>query len=304
MRVLLIRNPGAGSASRAGDLAALVREQGHEVREQSLADDGWERALDAPLDLVAVAGGDGTVGRVAKRLVGRGVPIAPLPAGTANNISRALGLTGRPYEELVHGWAEARRVKLDVGEVVGPWGKRYVVEGVGAGLFARAVPYVDASETMASIPRTDAKVVYALQMLKERVQTCAPVRVEATLDGEDVSGEYVMFEALLMPYVGPNLFLALDSKPGDGRFEVVMVGDADRPRLEQYLGSWQEEKPRVPVLPSRHGRRLHMQWRGYPLHIDDEIWPEEGEVVPPGVISLNLSGIAVDFLVTDPRTRR
>jgi len=60
MRVLLIRNPGAGGDEQAGDLAALVRAQGHEVHEQSLEDEGWARALDTPVDLVAVAGGDGT----------------------------------------------------------------------------------------------------------------------------------------------------------------------------------------------------------------------------------------------------
>src|SRR5688572_9099629 len=304
MRVLLIRNPSAGSAKRAGDLAALVRAQGHEVREQSLKEKGWERVLEAPCDLVAVAGGDGTLGEVAKKLAGRGVPIAPLPAGTANNISRALGLTGRPYEELVAGWGEARRVSLDIGELDGACGRRHVVEGLGAGLFARAIPAVKSDQTMANTARADAKVAYALQMLKERIETSAPVKVEATLDDEDVSGEYVMFEALLLPYVGPNLFLAPESQPGDGRFELVMVGEEDRARMLQYLASWQEEKPRVPLLNSRQGRQLQLRWGGYPIHFDGEIWPAEGERAAPGLISLKLSGIHVQFLVTDSKKKR
>ena len=49
-------------------------------------------------------GGDGTVGRVTRRMVGRGVPITVLPSGTANNIARSLGLIERPFEELIRGW--------------------------------------------------------------------------------------------------------------------------------------------------------------------------------------------------------
>ena len=83
-----------------------------------------------------MAGGDGTVAGVTRRMVGRGVPVAILPSGTANNIARSLGLLKRPFEELVRGWRDARRVKLDVGIAYGPWGQRYFVEGLGAGLFA------------------------------------------------------------------------------------------------------------------------------------------------------------------------
>ena len=92
--------------------------------------------LDKRAGLVVVAGGDGTVARVARRMVGRGVPVAILPAGTANNIARSLGLLKQPFEELVRGWRDARRVQLDVGIAAGPWGERYFVEGLGAGLFA------------------------------------------------------------------------------------------------------------------------------------------------------------------------
>ena len=49
------------------------------------------------LDLVAVAGGDGTVGEVAEALLGTDVPIAILPTGTANVVAREYGI-GRTVE--------------------------------------------------------------------------------------------------------------------------------------------------------------------------------------------------------------
>jgi diacylglycerol kinase family enzyme len=111
LRVTLIHNPGAGrkGVNDPQRLVAMLRAAGHQTRYQSCDDVRWHDALNQPADLIAVAGGDGTIGRVAKRMAGRGVPVGPLPSGTANNISRSLGLIDRPFEELIRGWPQARR---------------------------------------------------------------------------------------------------------------------------------------------------------------------------------------------------
>jgi diacylglycerol kinase family enzyme len=268
------------------------------VTYQSCKDDGWAEALDAPVDLVAVAGGDGTVARVLKKMVGRGVPLAPLPAGTANNISTTLGIVGRPLEELVRGWEGARRVKLDVGIAEGPWGRRYFAEGVGIGLFAHTVPLVDSDPKLKKMKTPADKVSFALQKIKERLEHIAPTPLKATLDGKDVSGDYLMFEALNIPYVGPYLFLAPDSQQGDGQFDLVMVTEAERARMLENLAHWQEKKPRLAVLPSHQGKHLRIQWAGVRVHIDDEFWPEEGEAPKrsSGVIEIRMQEAAVEVL--------
>src|SRR5688572_16963626 len=94
VRVTLIHNPGAGEDDQPSgtELQALIRKAGHDVRYQSADEKTWMSVLEEPADVIAVAGGDGTVGGIAKKLVGRRVPIAPLPLGTANNISKTLGL--------------------------------------------------------------------------------------------------------------------------------------------------------------------------------------------------------------------
>jgi len=300
VRVTLIHNPGAGKHDKEDleRLLCILREAQHEVRYQSARDDNWAKALEEPVDLVAVAGGDGTVSRVAKRMAGKGVPLAPLPAGTANNISSTLGLAGRPLEELVRGWNNPRRMKLDVGVAHGPWGRRYFVEGVGIGLFAHTVPLADSSRELEEIKRPEDKVVFALQKLRNRLEHSPAVSLEATLDGKDVSGDYVMFEALNIPYVGPNLFLAPDSKQGDGQFDLVMVTEAERERLSQYLLHWQENKARLAVLPSRQGRELRIEWTGFRVHLDDEFWPEEkaDEKNGSAAIEIRIENEAVDVL--------
>jgi diacylglycerol kinase family enzyme len=300
VRVTLIHNPGAGSQA-GGDaprLVKLIEAAGHAVRYQSAKDEDWKDALRKPADLVVVAGGDGTVARVTRRMVGRGVPVALLPSGTANNIARTLGLVGRPFEELVRGWQDARRVKLDVGIAEGPWGERYFVEGVGAGLFA----------SLLSRPKRRKKnstnvVEGALRRLKEAAARCEPVELVAALDGKDISGRYLLLEAVNLRYVGPNLFLAPDSQPGDGELDVVLVTEAERARLLEYLEKWQQNRERLAVLPTRRGRRLQIEWNGFELHIDDQLRPKKN-VEPEeiaGLVEARMDGTAVEFLAPDPK---
>lgn len=306
MRVTLIHNPGAGdSGTPAGEaLKRAIGDAGHELEYLSCKMDGWEAKLDQPADLIAVAGGDGTVGAVARHLAGREVPLTVLPMGTANNIARSLGLADTPVEELIAGWARGRRAKVDIGTATGPWGRSSFVEGAGAGLFAWTMPQADASRTLASLDRADDKIVYALGLLKEKLRRCPAMRIEATLDGRDVSGTYVLFEAMNMRYIGPNLYLAPDSDPGDARLDVVTVPEGERERFFDYLSSWQDGRMREPRLPTFRGRRLQMHWGGFEVHLDDRIWPAEGETPAraAATIGLGFGGETVAFLL--PATLR
>jgi diacylglycerol kinase (ATP) len=299
VRVTLIHNPtaGAGKAS-AESLVKLLQGAGHKVRYQSAKADDWDEALAAPADLIAAAGGDGTVSRVARRMVGRGIPVALLPLGTANNIARTLGVADVPIHEIVRGWRNPRRVKLDVGVAEGPWGKRQFLEGVGVGLFATLLAHRKAKKKAAKSDRAADRVTRALRMLKRRVKTCEAITLKASLDGRDISGRYLLLEALNILYVGPNLYLAPESKPGDGTFDVVLATEAERDRLLEYLSKWQDNRERLAVLPSHRGKRLKLEWTGFQVHIDDKRWPKKKDKPPPSpaAIEVRIGGKSVEFL--------
>jgi len=302
VRVTLIHNPGAGKQGRenADALIALLADAGYNVRYQSSKDDGWKKSLKKDADLVVIAGGDGTVGRVTRRMVGREVPIALLPSGTANNVARSLGLVERPFEELVRGWESARRVKLDVGVAKGPWGERYFIEGIGVGLFADLLAD-PASEKKKLERKKKGGVDGALERLRQAAQREEPVEVQARFDGKDVSGEYILFELVNLRYIGPNLHLTPDSNPADGDFDLVMVTEAERDRLAHYLDTWQNNRERLAVLPTLRGKRLEIDWPGYPLHIDDKLYPrpkaKPKEIA--GLVEAQLAGDTVEFLNPD-----
>jgi diacylglycerol kinase family enzyme len=299
--VTLIHNPTAGDQDEDGkSLRKLLKRAGHQVRYRSAKKPGWKRALKKPAQVVVIAGGDGTVGRVARRMAGRGIPLAVLPIGTANNIARALGQHERPLEELVSGWESAKRAKLDVGVARGPWGTRNFIEGLGFGLFAghlAALEIEDEGEPQSR--RASSKVNRALRKLKQAAEHAEVIQVAAKLDGNDISGRYLLMEALNLHYMGPNMRLALDGMPGDGQFEVVLVTEDERARFIQYLDAWRENRERLAVLPSHRGTHLQIEWTGFPLHVDDKLYPKKNpepkEIA--GVVEARLNGASVDFLM-------
>jgi len=300
MRVTLIHNPGAGEGGDGAGVEAIehaIRAAGHRLDVASCADAGWTAALDRPVDLVAVHGGDGTIGRVARRMIGRRVPLAVLAGGTANNIAMTLGTDELPVEAQVSAWAGGRRIAFDACVARGPFGTRHLLEGLGLGLFAWAMRTADAETTEADEPR--ARVAHAVAMLVEQVVAHAPTRVQATLDGNDLSGDYVVMEAMNTQFIGPNLFLAPGGHPGDGLLDVVTVTDDDRTEFRDALASWKRGALQPHAWPSRRGRHLQLRWTGFPVHLDDESWPEEGRPDPQSaqVIDVTVQRAALEFLV-------
>ena len=105
-RGLLVYNPAAGGRDRTAQMAALAeRARGRGVVLSLLATERPGHATELVAghlaerpDLVAVAGGDGTVAEAASALEGSDVPLAILPAGTTNVVARELGLGKSPEE--------------------------------------------------------------------------------------------------------------------------------------------------------------------------------------------------------------
>jgi diacylglycerol kinase (ATP) len=295
MKVVLIHNPDAGDDQQpsSDELLGLIRDAGHTTRYQSSKDENWHSALEQPCDIVAVAGGDGIIGTVAKHVIGRHVPIAVLPMGTANNIAKTLGLTDRPLEQLIAGWATAPRVKFDVGMASGPWNLKYFIEGLGIGLFTETMYRLDATNNvdLAHLDDTGEKVKSVLEILKERLPTFTPNRLKITLDGRDMSGEYVLLEVMNISYIGPNLRLAPHANPSDGLLDIVLFSKDEQDNLSRYLSHSIAGKLPHPGLTVRTGQHLQIEWDGLTVHIDDEVWPDKASEFP---ISFNTIDVKVD----------
>lgn len=302
MKVLLIYNQGAGSDEQpsADEILGLIQAAGHEVVVQLAKDDNWKSALEQPADIVAVAGGDGTVGKVGKSLVGKSIPIAVLPLGTANNIAKTLGLIDRPLQQLIAGWAAARRIKFDVGVATGPWRAKWFIEGLGVGLFTETMYRLDVTGNaeLAHLDGNDEKITSVLEMLKKKLQSPAVKEIKATLDGRDVSGKYILLEVMNTSYIGPNLCLAPHADPCDGLLDIVFVAQGEQDRLNKCLSDCMEGKLTPPTLTVRRGKHLQLQWERFAVHIDDEVWPDSVAAAPllSSPIDVTIKPHAVEFL--------
>ena len=99
MRTLLLHNPTAGDGSLSADsLETALSRSGCLVTACSKHDASYKAAFGEPWDLVAVAGGDGTVAKAARHMPEQNVPLALLPTRTANNVAHSLDLLGEAEE--------------------------------------------------------------------------------------------------------------------------------------------------------------------------------------------------------------
>ena len=198
MRVTIVHNPGSGEKAVTGpDLIAAAHEAGHDVAYVSTEDDAAvaDRLADAA-DLVAVVGGDGTMRNVATRLIGRDTPITLIPTGTANNISRTLGIAGTP-RDLIAGWTTGSLIPFDTGIVRGASGPLPFIEGVGFGPIAVTIAALSSlDDPDARNDRPDDQVRRDVKVLREVLADYPLHGCHINLDGRDLSGDYLLVEAM------------------------------------------------------------------------------------------------------------
>lgn len=284
----------------------MIESAGHKVKYQSSKEKDWKQALKKPCDIIAIAGGDGTVGKVARRLVNSPIPIAILPVGTANNIGHSIGLTGRALEPLITEWETARRISFDIGEAEGPWGSNYFVEGVGLGLFAATILSIEErNDPIAATACREDEITRVLQILKERVQKHRPKKIKVRLDDEDLSDDYVLIQALNIRYAGPNLDLAPGADTNDGLLDVVLLRRGEEGKLSRYLTHCISRKSAKANLTVRRGRHLQIESDGFPVHIDDKAWSiaNDKHTGRSNAMSIKVGPHSVLFLCPQ-RTRR
>jgi len=257
----LIHNEAAGDASHDRNwLVETLSRAGYEVGYHRHDPAGIAAALDGGAELIAVAGGDGTVAQVAARARSDGPPIAILPLGTANNIATSLGLR-RDIEELVAGWRGGGVHPFYPIDAQGPWGSRRLIEGLGFGAIEEAI---------AGLPDTTdpatARRVYADAVLADDFEPA-----ELTIDGHTTIERFAVLEIATIPLIGPNLRLAPEADPSGGTFAVSFIRDAEEERraLALWIATPHHGEP-APVT-TRRAARAKITGRFERVRIDGEV---------------------------------
>jgi diacylglycerol kinase (ATP) len=287
-RVIVAANrnadPGSRVAGGARTIAAL-REAGHDVIELDAAEHesiplAFGAALALEPDAIVAVGGDGTVNAAANAITGTDVPIGIVPAGSGNDLARALGL---PVGDLDASLAQLlvslqmTPRTIDLGRAGDGPGALFA-SVLSAGFDAIVNERADRLRFPTGPARYGVSVFIELAMLQPRAY-------RLWLDDELHETDAVLVAVANGGYLGGGMRIAPGASLDDGLFDVVVVRPLSRlafvrafPRV--YRGEHLSD-PRVSVLRARRVRIEAADIVAYadgepiaPLPLDVEIVPQ------------------------------
>ncbi|MGV3762791.1 diacylglycerol/lipid kinase family protein [Parapedobacter sp.] len=278
LNVYIVHNPEAGDQDHIKEeLIRRVESLGHRCEYTSIREKGWQHFKNET-DLVVIAGGDGTVREVFKKLLYRSIldkptTVALIPSGTANNFAKSLGISP-DLDAFERCLMQGESKQVDVGVMNdGLTDMRFFIEGLGYGL----IPELIKKMTGADVGNVTTGTALDLALLKllEIVKNYPATRATVMIDGRVYENNYLLVEVLNTRSIGPNLVLAPYADPTDGKFEVVLLKDSDREVFSTYLRSLRQSvsdmSPAVPWQIVNATREVIIDGDNQIIHVDDEL---------------------------------
>jgi diacylglycerol kinase (ATP) len=239
MDVTIIHNPTAGDGTPTRQqLIEALHSAGCRTTYRSTKSGGYLSALQEPGDAVLIAGGDGTIRRVALELRGRNVPVAILPSGTANNFATTVGIAGG-LADSVRRVLGGRLQAVDMGQAAGGWDDPYFLEGAGFGVVPELIRMMDryAHEHPDLVGREE-ELQHARELL-ERITALLPA-FDCSIETDEGTRHVrpILLQVMNGQRIGPSLPVAPTASVQDGALDVVWVEEEDRDRLRQAFRGW------------------------------------------------------------------
>ena len=283
-RIALLVNPTSGKG-RGGRLLEPV---GDRLRSSGLAvdavigrdaDEAFDRVRDrvaAGVDGVVAVGGDGLVNIALQVVAGTDVPLGVVPAGTGNDIARALGLTlddpVAAVDLVVRGAIRA----VDLGRANGRWFAGVLGSGFDSMVNERA--------NRMSWPSGRSR--YNLAILAE-LRTFRPVPYELVLDGEPWATEAMLVAVGNGSSYGGGMRVCPDARLDDGLLDVTVLGPISKPEfLRVFPTVYKGTHVRHPAVTVRRARRITLTSPGVTAYADGErvsMLPVTCDAVPDGM---------------------
>ncbi|MBR5752718.1 MAG: YegS/Rv2252/BmrU family lipid kinase, partial [Clostridia bacterium] len=188
-KLLFIVNPTAGKKKIAGVLSEILQIFcAHGYAPTVLMTEKSGHAVELCRDnakdyeLVACAGGDGTLNETINGLLDSGadVPVAYLPCGTTNDLANTLGLSANLLSAAKDA-VEGGDMNLDIGSFNG----RNFVYTASFGAFTKA-----SYGTPQSVKNALGHMAYVLEGVKQ-LGSLKPTHVKVTTDKEELEGDYL-----------------------------------------------------------------------------------------------------------------
>lgn len=208
----MLRDSGAFVSVLAGDTAAQTRALAH-------------RAVHEHPDGVVVVGGDGTLTGIIDVLADADMPVTLVPAGTGNDLARALGIpTGDPAAA-ASAAVEGSPRRIDLGSIASQGESRAFLTIAALGFDAKV------SERTNTLRHPRGPLRYYLALVIELLRlrpTDFRVRVDG---GEEQSIPGTLLAVGNTPSYGGGMPICVGALPDDGALDLVHVAPLGRLRL-------------------------------------------------------------------------
>jgi diacylglycerol kinase (ATP) len=209
-----------GSRADRADVRHLVnwvREKGHFVEPLTTFEAGEATAFAADaarrgVDVVAAAGGDGTLNEVVNGLDGYDVPLGIIPVGTANDFARQVGIPG-DADHAMDVILQRKPRRLDTASLNGRRFLNVSTGGVGAEATA---------ETPAEAKESLGPVAYAISGMRKFAEF-RPYHARFAGDGFVYEGDFLMFAVGLTRSTGGGTLVTPLASATDGLLDLCIV---------------------------------------------------------------------------------
>lgn len=217
------------------------------------------KAVEDKFDIVAIAGGDGSVNEAALGVLGSDCALLILPYGSGNGLAHHLGYP-RHIANVIQLLNNNHRKRIDVGCI----NAQPFVSLVGIGFDAFVAKVFDREKTRGFL-------TYAWASMKS-LFAYKPFDYNITYDGGIITGKAYIINCCNSSQYGYNIRIAPDAKVDDGILDVVIIRDIKKWRavllvFQVMFRSRSMEK----CMQRFQCRRMHLETCGYTyLQIDGE----------------------------------
>ncbi|GAB2501458.1 diacylglycerol/lipid kinase family protein [Nocardiopsis aegyptia] len=293
--IALLVNPASGrrrAAVTAVRLKEALREAGARVFVYSGDSAADSRRLarlavaDRPDALVAV-GGDGLVHQALQSVVGSGVPLAVIPAGTGNDIARAFSSRRLPPRRAAEAILAGRGRSVDCVRLrLADGTRRHYLSVLACGFDARV------NERVNGFRFGIGRAGYLVGLLAE-LRAFTPIDFEITVDGRRIAEPGMLVAVGNTSAYGGGMHVCPDAVPDDGLLDVVFARQAPLGRfLRLFPRVFNGSHTSLEEVVVERGRTVTIEGAAGAAYADGErVGPPrlECEVVPKSVELLELS---------------
>ncbi|MBE5760680.1 MAG: diacylglycerol kinase family lipid kinase [Clostridiales bacterium] len=212
---------------------------------------------------VFVLGGDGTISEAAQGLAGTGVPMGIIPAGTGNDIIRALNIPKDPLDALKF-QLDMKPRKMDIVDA----NERTFINVAGTGFDVETLIWTEKFRRKLKIR---GMIPYFLGLVCTIV-THKDIDIELTLDGNTRQIRALILTVANGSWFGGGMHVAKDARVDDGLLDVMLIHPIPKWKIPFLLPAFLTgEVAKYSFVELTRCKKVSVKRKGQIINLDGEL---------------------------------